>query len=120
MFLHLNHQKLDVYNFSRAFVLECYKIVKTFPLDEKFILNAQIRRAAISVHLNISEGASRKSINERKRFYEIARGSLIEVDAAFDISSDLNYCTKKEIERLGFLMTKCFKMLSGLIESCKN
>ena len=118
MFLHLNHQKLVVCNFSRAFVLECYKLVKTFPPDEKFILSAQIRRAALSVHLNISEGASRKSPSERKRFYEIARGSLIEIDAALDISTDLKYCGKKDIEQLGFLMTECFKILSGLIKSC--
>ena len=120
MFLQLNHQKLDVYHFSRPFVLECYKIIKNFPPDERFILIAQIRRAALSVHLNISEGASRKSAIERKRFYEIARGSLIEIDAALDIASDLNYCAKKNIEHLGFLMIKCFKILSGLIESCNR
>ena len=120
MFLHLNHQKLDAYNFSRPLVSECYKIIKTFPPDEKFILSSQIRRAALSVHLNISEGASRKSTSERKRFYEIARGSLIEIDAALDISSDLNYCRKEDIEQLGFLMTKCFKTLSGLIKSCNH
>src|SRR5687768_12120306 len=117
MFLQLNHQKLDLYHFSKAFVLECYKVLKTFPPDEKFILITQIRRAALSVHLNISEAASRKSAVERKRFYEIARGSLIKIDAALDIASDLNYCTKENIEQLGFLMIKCFKILCGLIRS---
>jgi four helix bundle protein len=42
----------------------------------------QIRRATLSVHLNIAEGCSRKSPSERKRFFEISRGSLIEVDTA--------------------------------------
>lgn len=117
MFLHLNHQKLDLYKFSKPFVLECYKITKGFPSEERFILIAQIRRAALSVHLNIAEGASRKSLPERKRFYEIARGSIIEIDAALDIAGDLNYCAKKDIEQLGFLMIKCFKILCGLISS---
>jgi four helix bundle protein len=120
MFLQLNHQKLDVYHFSRPLVLECYKLIKKFPSDEKFALSSQIRRPAVSVHLNIAEGASRKSAGERKRFYEIARGSLIEIDAALDISSDLDYCDKKDIEQLGYLMRKCFKILSGLIESCNH
>jgi hypothetical protein len=46
MFLQLNHHKLDAYHFSRLFVLECYKVIRIFPPDERFILIAQIRRAA--------------------------------------------------------------------------
>lgn len=117
MFLHLNHQKLDIYNYSKQLVVECYKITKVFPSDEKYILTAQIRRAALSVHLNIAEGASRKSTVERKRFYEIARSSIVEIDAALDVSMDLNYFTKIEIDHLGFLMIKCFKILCGMIVS---
>src|SRR5215210_2921932 len=91
MFLKLNHQKLDIYTFSHAFVLECYKLSKHLPDSERFGMVTQIRRAALSVHLNIAEGASRKSEIERKRFYEISRGSVIEIDAALDIAQDLDY-----------------------------
>ncbi len=49
----------------------------------------QIRREALSAHLNLAEGASRKSINERKRYFEIARGSVIEVDTAIEIAFEL-------------------------------
>jgi four helix bundle protein len=76
---------------------------------------SQIRRAALSVHLNFAEGASRKSAKERKRFYEIARGSVIGIDAALDIADGLGYCKKEELEKPGFLLIKCFKILSGLI-----
>lgn len=86
MFLTLNHQKLDLYSISKTFVSECYKLTRSFPVEEKFGMISQIRRAALSVHLNLSEGASRKSGQERKRYYEIARGSLIEIDAALDIA----------------------------------
>jgi four helix bundle protein len=116
MFLELQHQKLDIYQFSKPFVLEYYKLTRAFPSDEKFNLVSQIRRAALSVHLNFAEGASRKSAIERKRVYEIARGSIIEIDAALDIADGLGYCKKEELEQLGFLMIKCFKILSGLIE----
>jgi four helix bundle protein len=62
-----------------------------FPVEEKFGVTSQIRRAALSVHLNIAEGASRKSEAERKRYYEISRGSVIEIDAALDmhVTSDI-------------------------------
>lgn len=99
MFLKLNHQKLDVYKGSRAFVLDCYRLSKELTSDEKFGMVSQVRRAAISVHLNITEGASRKSAAERKCFFEISRGSIIEIDAALDIADDLDYM-KKENSRL--------------------
>lgn len=78
---------------------------------------SQIRRAALSVHLNIAEGASRKSETERKRYYEISRGSLVEVDAALDVASDLDYLKNLDRESLGEVTIKCFKILTGLIKS---
>ncbi|HEX7847233.1 MAG TPA: four helix bundle protein [Chitinophagaceae bacterium] len=115
MFLQLNHQKLDIYGVSREFVFECYKLTKTLPAEEKFGMITQIRRAALSVHLNIAEGASRRSEAERKRFYEIARGSVIEIDAALDVANDLAYLQKDTLQKLGEAMIRCFKLLSGLI-----
>jgi four helix bundle protein len=64
--------------------------------------------------LKIAEGASRKSEIERKRFFEIARGSVVEVDAVLDIANDLGYI-KKNIDSIGVLLIKCFKILSALI-----
>ena len=115
MFLELAHTKLDVFSVSKDFVLACYKHTKCFPSEEKFGIISQIRRAALSVHLNIAEGCSRKSAAERKRFYEIARGSLIEVDAAFDISIKLAYISREQLPELGNLMIRTFKLISKMI-----
>ena len=120
MFLQLGHSKLEVYTIARQFVKESYKAVNQFPAEEKYVLVQQIKRAALSVHLNIAEGSSRKSEVERKRFYEIARGSLIEVDAALDVAADLEYCTAEDLQPLGAVLVKCFKYLSGLINSSTN
>ena len=95
MFLELAHTKLDVFKISREFVLSCYKETVSFPSDERFAMIQQIRRAALSVHLNVAEGCSRKSAVERKRFYEIARGSVIEIDTAFKIAVNLGYTSKE-------------------------
>ena len=115
MFLQLLHTKLNVFNAFRSLRLECYKVTKVFPGDEKFALVQQIRRAAISVHLNIAEGCSRKSINERKRFYEISRGSVIEIDTALDIAVELNYCTTESLILLGEKLASTFRQLSAMI-----
>ncbi len=96
MFLKLNHQKLDSYIYSYAYVLECYKLSKHLPDYEKFGMVSQLRRAALSVHLNIAEDSSRKSEIERKRFYEISRGSIVEIDAILDIANGLDYLNNHE------------------------
>jgi four helix bundle protein len=95
--------------------MECYKLTKHLPTEERFGMISQLRRAALSVHLNIAEGASRKSETERKRYYEVARGSLIEIDAALDIAKSLHYLEDFNMDDLGASMIECFKMLTGMI-----
>jgi four helix bundle protein len=68
LFLTLNHQKLDVYASSRKFVLLCCRLTNDLPGEEKLGMLSQMRRAVLSVHLNIAEGASGKPEQERKRF----------------------------------------------------
>lgn len=72
MFLDLIHTRLYVSRFSQELALECYKLTKLFRDSERFAMISQTRRAALSVHLNVAEGCSGKSITDRKRFYEIA------------------------------------------------
>lgn len=115
MFLQLAHTKIPVFQESKKLILECYKITKDFPTEEKFAMVQQIRRAALSVHLNIAEGCSRKSSSERKRFFEISRGSVIEIDSAIDIAMDLNYKDEKEMQSLGIHIVNTFKQLTGLM-----
>ncbi|MFM9911607.1 MAG: four helix bundle protein [Chitinophagaceae bacterium] len=117
MFLQLNHQQLDVFKASKVVVLECYKLSNILPTEEKFGMSSQIRRAALSVHLNIAEGASRKSEAERKRYFEIARGSVIEIDAALDLASELGYLINFMLNILGKALLDCFKMLTSLIKN---
>ncbi len=69
MFRKLAHTQLDIFIISKEFILLCYKVTRSFPLEEKFALTQQIKRAALSVHLNIVDGCSRKSVVDRKRFF---------------------------------------------------
>jgi four helix bundle protein len=115
MFLQLAHTKLEVFDTSRLLVFEIYKLTRTFPVEEKFSLVQQIRRATVSVLLNIAEGCSRVSRAERIRFFIISRSSLIELDTALDIASSLDYFSKHKNEKIGFMIIKIFKLLCGLI-----
>jgi four helix bundle protein len=116
MFLQTAHTRLPIFLQTKTLVLELYKLTKTFPPEEKFALTQQLRRAVLSAHLNVAEGCSRKSEAERKRFFEIARGSIVEVDTALDIALELNYCNQEWSALLGEAIVNSFKQLSALIK----
>ena len=115
MFLQLAHTRLDVFITGKNLVLSCYRLSKLLPPDERFNMTQQLRRAALSIQLNIAEGNSRKSAIERRRFYEISRGSLIEIDTIFDLAEALEYFKKEDLAATGTLVVKTYQMLSKMI-----
>jgi len=116
----LNHKRLDVYKIAGLLVTESYRISSLLPQEERFSLISQIRRCAISIILNIAEGSSRRSRSERKRFFEIARGSLIELDAALEVCESLNYLSEKDLDKSNEYINRCFGMISRMIEVCEK
>ena len=117
MFIALHHKNLDVYKVSRQLVKEIYTLPLKLPVEEKFNMVQQIRRAVLSVKLNLADGASRKSLIERRRFMEIARGSVVEIDAALETAVDLQYFDMQDLQNVGILLNKCFAMLSKMIDA---
>jgi|SRR3989337_1371111 len=115
--LNLSHKNLDVYKISLKLVKEVYKATKQFPKEEQFVLISQIRRAAISVSSNIAEGASRISKKEKKRFYEISRSSLVEMDTQFEIAIILEYYKNGQMAELEQYLESTFRILSKMIEN---
>lgn len=90
-------ERLDVWQVSRAFVKEVYRLLAQFPDFEMYNLTNQIRRAAVSVSLNIAEGTSRNSLKEQSRFSEVAYGSLLEVHCPLLIAKDLGYIGENDL-----------------------
>jgi len=86
-----------------------------FPAEEKFNMVEQVRRAGFSGYLNIAGGCSRKSLAERRRFFEISRGPIIEIDAVLNLCIELNSGTKENIQKLGELMQRTFSMLTKML-----
>lgn len=113
--LDLGHKKLIVYKRSIELVSDIYIKTNGFPSEERYGLVSQIRRSAVSVPSNIAEGASRKSINERKRFYEISRSSLVELDTQIELSIHLNYLTINETVTIEKPSNEIFAMLSKMV-----
>lgn len=114
--LKLSHKKLKAWKRSILLVKEIYSLTKSFPDTEKFGLTSQMRRAAVSISSNISEGASRKSQIERNRFYEIARSSLVELDTQIEISIELEYLNKDDLAELAELLNATFALITNMMK----
>lgn len=112
--LKLNHKKLTVWIKSIQLVKIIYSITTRFPKEELYGLTSQLRRASVSVPSNIAEGAARRSKDERSRFYEIVRSSLVEIDTQIEISLELEYFERNEIRELEKLANEIFAMLSAM------
>lgn len=111
------HKKLEVWQKSFDLVKDLYLVTGSFPTEEKFGIVSQIRRAAVSIPVNISEGATRKSKKEFVQFLHIASGSASELDTLLLLSKSLQFAKPEEllvfIEKLEIIS----KMLYGLINS---
>ena len=116
MFLVLAHTKLHVFKFAGELVIESYKLMELVPTHERFNVCSQIKRAALSIKLNIAEGASRKTITERRRFFEIARGSLIELDTAIGVCRIASF-SSENVAAAGNLIEQIYKMISAMIRN---
>ena len=112
-----DHRKLRVFAMSDALVVDIYKATKTFPADERFGLQSQMRRAAVSAVSNIVEGSARRTTGEYVNFLNVANGSAAEVRYLVDLSERLGYLPAASRERLFLGYSDLMKGLQKLISS---
>lgn len=116
--MYYRFENLEAWQLSRKFILEIYKITEKFPKNELFGLTNQLRRAVVSIVLNIAEGSERKSDLEFKRFLRISVGSLSEVITGLYVAVDLGFIDKKDFDALyqssGVLVSKIKALVSKL------
>lgn len=97
----------------RMFIYE--QVLDKLPIEEKYNLSAQLRRAAISITLNMAEGYGRYYFKESIKFYRIARGSLYEVKDALLTCYDFQWISKEVLENGLRLIDKSRISLNGYI-----
>ena len=111
------YRKLIAYQKAKEVVKNTYKLLKKFPIEERYAMCDQLRRASLSITSNIAEGVNRFSVKDKAHFIEIAYGSLMEVLCQLDIACDLNYITKEEFNKEKDIINIIGKQLSGLRSS---
>ena len=94
-----SYKDLKVWQRAYQLCLEIYKITKGFPDEEKYGIISQLRRAAVSVPSNISEGYGRKTTPEYIQFLYIAYGSVCEMETQILLSGDLGFIDKGELDQ---------------------
>lgn len=88
-------QNFPIYWDIRKFIKKIYLLSDTFPNNEKYELSSQLRRAAVSILLNIAEGSAKRSDKEFNRYINISIGSIAEIVAILDILSELSLIDSK-------------------------
>ncbi|PRY88888.1 four helix bundle protein [Mongoliibacter ruber] len=96
------------------------KIIKKFPIEEKYALTHQVKRASRSITNNIAEGFGRFFYQENIQFCRIARGSLAETLDHIIIAHDENYISDEEFAEFRTLNNECLKLLNGYISYLKK
>lgn len=108
------YQRLIVWQEAHKLCLQMYAVTKKFPEDERYGLTNQIRRASSSVPINIAEGNSKRSAKEKRRFMDIALGSLNEVHCEILLSKDLTYICEEEFRRIDMQIQRVSYLLIKL------
>jgi four helix bundle protein len=108
-------RKLDVWRLGMNLATETYEATCGYPADERFGLQSQMRRAAVSVPSNIAEGSSKSSEADFRRFLIIAKGSASELETQVLLSEKLGYLEAPVSTGLCQTVRRCQAMLTRLI-----
>jgi four helix bundle protein len=107
------YKSLEVYNLSKKLVIACYELTHELPVEEKNNFSKYIRMAALSLHVNIAQGAFLKS-KKREKFLQNAKNALIIIDAATEILVELRFATPEQIDLIAALSSSCYQLLDEL------
>ncbi len=112
-------QQFPVYLDIKLFIKGTFIVTKKFPQNFQYDLAAQIKRAAISILLNLAEGSGRGSDKDFNRFLMIAIGSVDEVIAGFDIAYDNNIISREIYNKFYIKGDSIKRQLGGLSKKLK-
>jgi four helix bundle protein len=108
-------RKLDVWQLARRLTKSIYELTRGFPASEEFGLQAQMRRASVSICANIAEGCGRREDREFGRFLDVAMGSSCEPECETILSCDLVFITETVQKQTVDAVIQVKRMLGGLM-----
>jgi four helix bundle protein len=106
-------QRLDVYRCAVTFLGKAAALAERVPRGHASLAD-QLRRAALSVPLNIAEGSGKPGTRDAQRFYAIARGSALECAAIVDALENLGFVAQDEVGEARGLLERVVSMLTKM------
>jgi four helix bundle protein len=105
---------------AHQLILLAYRISKDFPVSEQFALTNQFTRATVSVTSNIAEGFGRATVKDKRNFYVIAKGSVLELRSQAMIAKDLGYLDIVRFNEFEQNAVEVIRLISGIIRSAQD
>ncbi len=116
---YFDHERLDVYQTAVQFVVLTDEIIENFPRGRAYLAD-QFQRASTSILLNIAEGAGELSINEKVRFYRMARRSATECAGILAVIQNLALSETELQNKRRELLLRIVSMLSKMVQINRN
>jgi len=114
-------ETLEIWRRSIDFAVDvCQEILPSFPSEEKWALNSQLRRSAQSIPANIAEGYGRYNFQESIHYCYIARGSIAETKTHLILANRLGYLDDQKHQKYQTRLAELGKMLNGYIKHLRN
>lgn len=115
------YRRLEVYEKSYRSAVEIYRMTAGFPKEERYGITDQMRRASVSIALNVAEGyARRESQEELKRFLRMAAGSAAEMQVLVEFAKDFGYVSEERYSEAREAYETIGKMLNAFIRKLKE
>ncbi len=109
-----SYRDLVVWQKAMDLIIKIYRATEGFPKTEQYGLTSQMRRAAVSIASNISEGSYRGSRKDFRHFIIIAYGSGGELETQLEIVHRLKFIPENELDEICSLHKEVMKMLNSL------
>ena len=114
-----NFKQLLIWQKGFQIAIKSYRVVSSFPKEEKYSISSQITRAAVSIPSNIAEGSSRTSMKDYNRFLEISLGSTFELETQLLIAEAVNFGEKEKRDDLLKEIDEEQKMIMSFMSKLK-
>ena len=112
--------KLKAFVIADELVVDVYRHTKAMPVEERYGLQSQLRRGAVSVAVNLVEGCARRSQRDYLHFVGIAIGSASEVRYLVRLAARLGFVSEPECERLADRYGEVIRALQSLVTSLSS